>query len=501
MPPTGRTRSRALDPLVAALVALTVYAAHGFGGSLDRDQATFVYGGIRLAHGTPPYRGIFNSVGPLGDMASAVGVRAGWLLGLDALTGARVLFWLLSAACVAGVCVLAREALDSRAAGLVAAAGFLTFAGFLDLATDGPREKTLMVLFLEGALLLLLRRRWLGAGALTALATLTWQPVLLPATVAAALAVAGSGSGTRRLRAAGAWVLGGVLPTAVLAAYLLAAGALRVAVWGFVGVNVEGPGQPSILSSWHLVTAAYRWSLPLLGLGLVALAVPASAALARAARGRPGRDTDRALLVLGGGALAAVLWSCAVINGGADLFVVLPFAAVGLAALVLGLTRRLGAAAARRSCAAVVVAAVALASVESVSTRDTRLAAERRDVTRTLAVLPRGSTVLSVSAPEVLVLAHRRNPYPWQLSDGPISSFLDHHLPGGLAAYAGRVARLHPALVAVGRRTADGWLLPVLRRDYVRVGRGQHWAWYAARSLGRATLRLLRVRAGARGGG
>lgn len=477
MPMTGRVGSRVLDPAAAGLVALVVYSLHGFESSLGRDQATFVYGGVRFAHGTPPYRGIFNSVGPLGDMVSGVGTRAGWLVGLDDLTGARLLYLVLSAGCVAGVSVLARETLRSRWAGLVAPAVFLTFAGFLELATGGPREKTVMVLCLETALLLLLRRSWFAAGVLTALAVLTWQPAVL-ALASAALAAIWTTPG-RRSRAGAAYVVGGLVPTALLAAYFLAEHTLRLAWWGLVSVNVGYTSQPSIADSWGLVTADYGWSLALVGIGLAALLT---------AGVRHGRE----LAVLGAGAAVATVWTCYAVNGGADLFVVLPFAAVGVAAIPVRLGRRLDPRTAARVCTAVVVVAVVLASAEAVTTRDHRLPTERRDVARMVAAVPPGSTVISLSAPEVLVLAHRTNPYPWQLSDGPISAFLDDHLGGGLAAYAGRISRLHPALIAIGNRTADDWLRPVLDRDYTRVGKGDHWVWYAATTLGAPTLRHLR---------
>ena len=107
---------------------------------------------------------------------------------------------------------------------------FLTFASFLKLATAGPREKTVMVLCLEIALLLLLRRQWFGAGVLTALATLTWQPVVLSALAAATVAVLTAGA--PRLRAAASYVAGGAVPTAVTALLFLVAGASAAGVVG-----------------------------------------------------------------------------------------------------------------------------------------------------------------------------------------------------------------------------------------------------------------------------
>src|SRR3954471_8795049 len=109
MPTWGRLSPAVLDPAVAGLVALVVYALHGFQGSLWRDPATFVYGGQQVAAGTPPYQGIFNSVGPLGDMTAGVGIGLGRLVGLGDLTGARLIYLVLSAGCVAALSVLARE--------------------------------------------------------------------------------------------------------------------------------------------------------------------------------------------------------------------------------------------------------------------------------------------------------------------------------------------------------------------------------------------------------
>ena len=113
MRPSGLRLSAALDPVFAGFVALVVYSLHGFQTTLERDQGTFVYGGQEFVRGTPPYQGIFNSVGPLGDMTAGVGIRVGTLFGLDDLTGTRLIYLLLSAACVAVLSVLAREAFGS----------------------------------------------------------------------------------------------------------------------------------------------------------------------------------------------------------------------------------------------------------------------------------------------------------------------------------------------------------------------------------------------------
>jgi hypothetical protein len=472
-----------LDPAAAGTVALVVYLLHGFQGSLARDQGTFVYAGQEVARGVPPFVGIFNSVGPLGDVVTGVGIRMGSWLGVDAVLAARLTYLLFSVAAVVALSVLARVALRSRAAGLLAPALFLTFGSFLKLATDGPREKTVMVVCLELALLMMLQRRWFWAGALTGLATLTWQPVLLSAVAAALVAVVTSGA--PRVRAAATYVVGGLVPAAVVVVAYAVSGHLQVAWWGFAVVNVGYTSQPTIFTSRHVVTRDYGVSIVLVVVGWVLALVWGVLALRRA-RGS-GRDDspqrDRALLVLAAGGLVAGVWTCYATNGGPDLFVVLPYAALGLAYGVVRAARALPPLSARRVVAAVAVLGVVAAAAESVNTRDSRLPLERRDSKAVAALLPPGSTIVSINTPSVLVLLDRRNPNPWQLSTSATAPFYDDHLPGGLAGLSRRIARLHPAVIVVGRSSEDGWLQPLLRSRYVRIGPGTHWAWWASTSL------------------
>ncbi|HEX3931363.1 MAG TPA: hypothetical protein VHW64_11695 [Nocardioides sp.] len=489
----GRSEGRVSDPVVVGLIALLVCGLHGFDGPLGHDQGAFVYGGERFAHGAPPYVGIFNSIGPLVDVATGVGVRLGWALGLDPVLAARLTYLVISALAAAVLSALAREALRSRLAGWVAPAVLLTFESFTALASDGPRDKTLMLLLLEAALLLLVRRQWLWAGALTALATLTWQPVVLAAVTAAVVAaVTMAGS---RVRGLTRYVAGGAVPTVLAGLLFLVSGHLRVAWWGFVLVNVGYTSQPNILQSWRLLTHAYDASLVLVVLGWLALLVLGALAASRLRRS-PSPDGDRDLVALAAGGLVAGVWTCYAINGGPDLFVVLPFAAIGVAALTLRCVDSISSPARVRVATAVVVTALVAATVQSVSTRSNELAGERASVDRVVAALPPGAVVLSIDVPEVPALLQRRNPYPWQLFNSAMTPFLDDHLAGGLPGLAARISARHPELIAVGRVATDSWLRHVLRTDYRPVGAGEYWTWYASRRLDSAVIRRVRLAVG-----
>lgn len=470
-----RERSWA-DPLLVAVLALAVYAVHGFNGPLDHDLGVFVYGGTQFAHGVPPYVGIFNSVGPLADAVPGLAIWLGGHLGVDPVLSARVLFLLLAATCCALVLVLAREVLGSRAAAWMSAGVFLTFEEFLTLAGSGPREKTTMVLFLLGALILLVRRRWFGAGVCTSLATLTWQPVLAPAVVVAAILI---GAGPRRLRSATSFIGGGAIPLALTMAYFAAYGRLDRAVDGFVVVNLDTT-QPSLLGDfayirrvmWH----GYHLSIFLVIAGLVALVV-----VAAARRTLP-------LLALAGGGLTATAWTLYAVNGPPDLFVVLPFAALGMGAALAALAARLSPTSGLVLAVVVTVACVNLAVVEAAQRRNDDLAVERANVEDVLRAAPAGAGVWSIDAPQVLALAQRRNPTSYQLFNHNMVTYLDRELPGGLSAYLAGLVAARPTLLVTPRLGMPDWAREELLPDYRRVGRGPDWTWWITRTASPAQV-------------
>jgi hypothetical protein len=477
----NRLGRAAEDPVLVGVVALAVYGLHGTRGMVTRDLGTFLYGGEHFAHGTPPYVGIFNSVGPLADAVPGLAIWLGDHLGIDPVTAARMFFVVLSAGCVALVCMLARDAFASRVTGFVAAGVFLVFPVFLDLASDGPREKTTMLLALLGCLILLQRRQFVAAGVCAALATLTWQPALAPAMAAAATAVFLVARG-HRWRAFLAFVGGGMVPTAIAVALFWLTDALHAALGGFLVINVFDTRQPSPLlepgPSTHLLWHAYGPSLLLVPVGIIGLAVLAV------------RDQDARICAAGG--LGATGWSLAVLNGAPDLFVVLPFAAVGVAGLALAVARHLPARTGYAVLVTAVVGAVVVGGIESVVTRSDKLDVQEADVAGVLATEPSAAGVLSIDSPELLALSGRSNPTPYQLFTPTMQRYLHSALPGGMRGYAREVAALQPTFVAVGERFRGRWPDRLLTQDYRRVGRGPGWTWYLNRDVGAAAFDLAR---------
>ena len=53
--------------LAVALSAALLYTRYSINGSLSRDEAIYAYGGLEMAHGTPPYAEHLRSEEPHGD--------------------------------------------------------------------------------------------------------------------------------------------------------------------------------------------------------------------------------------------------------------------------------------------------------------------------------------------------------------------------------------------------------------------------------------------------
>ena len=491
-------RRGATDLLVPAVgaVALLTYVLHGTDGMLTRDLALYSYAGQQVAEGVPPYLGVLNRAGPLAHLIPAIGAWSARLAGFDDVTVMRLLFMGFATLCASAVYVLGRDVLRSRLAGLVTAATFLTFSGFIEYASNGPREKTPMTLFVVCALWAVTRRRWFTAGVFVSLATLCLQIAFFttfPAAVAAALLLAGDG----RIRALVRIAAGGAVPVAVCLVYFAAVGSLRESVDAFVVINATyttpDPLLPRLGAEWAELQDAYRLSLWLLVGGLVALVALAAAGL----RGRAAGDAQQAhlLAAFSVGVLVGLTWTLREYDDWPDLFPLLPLASVGIGALYLRVSARVSSRTALAVAVAWSVAATAVAVHDSVTTRDYELLAQRESVAAVLAELPEDATITSVEAPQALVLTRRRNPTRHQMFSGGLTAYVDDTWPGGIEAFRRSMLEQEPTLIVLGDPVSDPWR-EAISSDYEYVGKTYDWFWYARRSLDSETLLDLRDAAG-----
>jgi hypothetical protein len=483
------------DPVafVVGLVALLVYCLQGFDAVLDRDLAVYAYAGQQVVDGVPPYIGVVNRAGPLAHLLPAVGVAAGRLTGLDDLLATRVWFLLIAVACVVVVYVVARNAFASRSAGVVSAAALLSFEGFGFLASSGPREKTPMLFFVLLALWALTRARWFTAGVFVGLATLCLQIALFP-TLAAVVAWILLGPRATWLMALLRVAAGGAATLALAVVSFIAVGALREFVDGFVLLNARytraSPPLAKLDRVWDTLVNGFGASLWVLLGGLAALVILAAGPVWR--RGLRGTTGSALVVSSAAGAVGAVLWSLRDYDNWPDAFLLLPFGAFGAGAVIWALAPHLSPrvlVALTGTATALLTLVALLASLEG--GRDQRLVAQRRSVQAVLAVLPDDATIVSVEAPQPLVLSGRTNPTRHQMFAAGLGRYVDDTWPGGTLGYFQSILDSDAELVAVGSRLVPSWR-PRLEKEYEVVGRAPGWTWFARRSLGEDVLAELR---------
>ena len=484
-----------VDPWAAGVgvVAFTVYVLHGFNAGLGRDIAMYTYGGQRFADGVPPYVDLLNRAGPLAHMLPGVGVLLARAGGFDEILGIRMLYLLISVAAVSVLYVLARDLFSSRLAGLVTSASFLTFTGFAHLATNGPRDKTPMVLFLLCSMLAMQRRRWLAVGVFVALATLTWQPSFL---VGITVAVVGALTlPVGRWRALLLVAAGGLVPTAVVVAYFGLEQRFGTFLQAFLVINAEYTKAigflPHAAHNWRNLESGYHWSVWVFVTGLLALGLAAGMAVfARLSRARRRDTATLSLVSIGAGGVVGLVWTLLDFNAWPDAFVLLPFAALGAGAVARQATLRLPGQAALVLALAWIVAATTLAAGYAVTRRSDALEAQRASVQAVFSQLPADATVVSVEAPQVLVLTGKTSPIRIQTFGAGLARYVEETYPGGLRGLGRSIRRQHPTVIAVHGRVR-GWLAPTLSA-YAPVGRAPGWTWYVDRNLGSGVIDNLR---------
>lgn len=494
--PDLRARVARTDPLVPLLCALAtaVYVLHGFHGYLSRDLGTYAYGAEQVAEGVPPYVAVINRAGPLAHLIPGIGAVLSSWVGVDQVVGMRVFLMFFAVASIAVLYVLGRDLFRSRLAGVAAAMTLLGCQGFIDYASDGPREKTSMLLFLLCAMLAMVHRRWFTVGFFTALATLCWQPVFLVA-MAGAVATIVLGLRTGRWRALLRVVVGGLVPSAVTVAAYAAVGAYGIFIDDFLLINARYTQQTSLVTSpgaaVGMMVDGYGPSLAMFVAGLVAISVLAVRALRRPMELRDDVRVD--VLATGALLVAGVIWSLRAFNGFPDAFILLPPAALGIGGVAARLADRVPARKAVLATAAWAVAATAIGTTYALTARNDVLDDQRASVRAVLDLLPADARILSVEAPQPLVLAHQRNLSRFQQFGNGLLDYLDDYWPGGSDGYGRWIARRDPTLIALGNDgVVPSWLAPTLEHGYWRVATGIGWDWYVSKDVGRAKLLELR---------
>jgi hypothetical protein len=484
---------RSFDPLsfVVVVAAALIYSLHGFQESFDREAAIFAYGGQQILNGVPPYASVFNVIGPLGHILAAPGVMIARWFGFDEILGMRLVFLALASLTVGVVYLLVRSLFGSRPVAMAAAAGFLTFESFLHYATAGPREKTAMVLFVTLALLGAVQRRWVLAGAAGSLAVLAWQPAFV---IAVALVLAALALSRRRWHALRNLMVGASIPLIAITTYFAAEGAFAVFVDGFGGVGLRAltlalPRFPDRLAFIaELAVKHGLLSTLVFTSGLLGMIATMVWRISGSRGVRHLRDDPFLVAVIG--FPLGVAWTLYNFQGAPDLLLLLPFSAIGVGTFCYLATRRLDTRKRWMVGATVTIVAVAVTAFTAIDTREERLLEQRRSVDRMLAQLPPNGDVLSIGAPQVMVLSGEVNPNPYLSPFLAPTAHLIANWPGGMSGFVDHLAADPPAAIAF-RGTPrfddpDGLNAELSRwisENYVGRGRAPGWQWLVRRDL------------------
>jgi hypothetical protein len=548
----GRAHVRRAFPLILIFaLAAVVYFQHGFEGGISRDNAIYLYSGQKMAEGVPPYVSIFDHKGPLAPMIVGAGVVISRFFSTADISTVRVLFFVIGCLAVASAYLLGGHLFRSQRAGLFAALTFLGLFGFARYAVSAPEAKTPMVLFEVLSLLFASQRRWFLAGLCGSLAFLVWQPmavfVLVP------LFLAATQKERPKLRAVSRVASGAGLPVAVTAAYFYINGAFEELVNGSILFNARFLDREQFLTReeffgpFRAVFQGYSTIL----VPVVVGAMLASAIIGLATLiwlhlfGRPSRGSFRDIVT--GGAFAPillslpfpVLWSLVDFQGYPDFYVFIPYVAVGFGGFLSFLVGRAGGEEAGGILgglpggvpggmrglltAGLCVVLIAVAVVGSLVVVDpakgvSSLSEEDRPVDqRDLDYQMRAASqiqerfgkdakVISIGAPQLLVLLHKTNPSPYAFVVRGIDCEIAVQTPGGFEGWLRQLRAYDPDVIAVGQTSGRytpvlvDWLNSRYRMEeigpwtlYVKDGRPRHEETAAREAAARAAVYEARI--------
>ena len=195
------------------------------------------------------------------------------------------------------------------------------------------------------------------------------------------------------------------------------------------------------------------------------------------------------MVAVGAASLGGLLWCLRAYNGWADLVVLLPPAALGIGALAGELRARVPARAGTLAVAGFSALCLVVGLVSSLTNYEQALDHQRAEVDAMFAAAPPDATIVSVGAPQPLLLTKRRNPFRHQMFLTGLDEYIDDTYPGGLDGFVRVLRRLQPTLIVVDHPNWYGWLKPTLAGEYIPVGTTiGDFTWYAHHSVGHETI-------------
>ncbi|UCC38807.1 MAG: hypothetical protein JSV96_13430 [Candidatus Aminicenantes bacterium] len=454
------------SPLIAVLVffiSAVVFSQYGFVGTLVRDDANYVYSGQQMAQGIPPYKSIFDYKGPIAPMISGAGATVARLFNTDDILIIRITFLIVSCFVVVGIYFLGTILFESSRTGFLSALAFIGFYGFGRHAASGPRAKTPMVLFEVLSLLLTAKKKWFWAGICGSLAFLTWQPTVIYLVVTIFLAFTQSEQVRVRARSVLLAVSGALIPIIAVSIYFLLNGAFLDFIDGTVLFNIKnlehGPfsllgnlGEPisavykaytimtiPIILGFFMLFVIYMWRIKLHGKKIIPLV---------------SKDHFAAFLLT---FPFPVLWSVLYFQSYPDFYVLLPYAAIGfgwllyLAIDALNGIEEIGAGLKKAFYLVLCIGLIGGAAIVYRRASENGLVEQRQWAHQIKHKFEPDLRLVSIGAPEVLVLLHQTNPNPYVYIVNGIDKRIDEKTQEGFNGWLEELERYDPSVIAFGQ--------------------------------------------------
>ncbi|MCI0487453.1 MAG: DolP-mannose mannosyltransferase [Blastocatellia bacterium] len=462
-----------------AIVSALCFAQYGFEGRLTRDTANLIYSGQQMARGVPHYVSTFNHSGPLSHIIAGVSVSAARLLNADDVVTVRSVFFIFAILTAVAVHLLASTLFESHAVGFLSAFAFLGFECFGEDAASGPRAKTPMVLFQTLALALAARRSWFWSGVCGSLAFLVWQPMAIFPLLTIFLAFAQSPSGRDRRRNLILAASGALAPVVLTCVYFLSKGAFDEMIEGVVVFNLfylerepssllQHVATPigSILRSYSIM--AVPIFLAFLALGFMYVwRVRLEGGIRRTV------SNDRFAVILLS-LPAPLLWSMMDFQGCPDFYVFLPYLAIGFGWLLFLMSKGLvgleaiGPEAQNFILVMLCLLLIIPAALEYRRNANRGLIDQRTAARALESEFGSEIRIISISAPELLVLMKRTNPNRYVFIASGVDNYLDARTPGGFDGWLEQLEDYNPDVIALGPATGrfNGRLVEWLKSRY-----------------------------------
>jgi hypothetical protein len=462
----GQRRRALLGGLAVTVAAVALFTRFSVDMLLSRDEAIYVYGSIRFAHGVAPYASIFDPKTPGATLLGGFAAHLATLQPASALHAIRAEFFVVALLAVLAVYVLALELSGSVGGAITAGVAFCCYTRFAQDALGGPDPKTAGVLFMVLCMWLLVRRRWFAGGVMGGLAFLFWQPLMwfpLIAVVAAAVYSAPH----RRRRGALVAAGGAAAPVAVVAIYFALAGAFSDFVrTAFIFPLVGTVRAPETLGQHLTRIPGVLWVYPLTAAVFCVGTACLVLAVVLRLRSAPAREVLMTPLVLIVAAtfVLNLLYALYDFQWTPDTLPFMPYPVLGAAVLIGELQGRVASVAVGRVVAAagvvlaLVGASVAWAQYQTPTSKARNLSGQLSSACGLSRLVGTGSFV-ELGDPTQLVLTGRTSTSPFIYLDAGVDQWKVDHTAGGLQGWLHEILAQHPPVIGL-----DGWYTPITPR-------------------------------------